>query len=79
VLRTHQRCQFREQKLRHGEQVALALHHAGELGDVGLQPILFVVLAVVAARFTIISLMLSFKDATSPCASTAIERVKSPL
>ncbi len=36
-------------------------------------------LRVVAARLTIISLMLSFSAATSPCASTAMERVRSPL
>ncbi len=31
--------------MRHGQQIALPLHHAGELGDVGLQPVLLVVLA----------------------------------
>ena len=45
VLRADQRRQFGEQQLRDGQQVALALHHAGELRDVGLQPVLLVVLA----------------------------------
>src|SRR5262249_23116268 len=34
---------------------------------------------VVSLRLRIISLMLSFSFATSPCASTAIERVRSPF
>src|ERR687891_344850 len=34
---------------------------------------------VVSLRLRIISLMLSFNDATSPCAPTVMERVKSPL
>ena len=45
VLRAHQRRQLGQQELRYGQQVALPLHHAGELGDVGLQPVLLVVLA----------------------------------
>src|SRR5579885_2162124 len=44
-LRADERRQLREQQVRHGQQVALALHHAGELGDVGLQPVLIGVLA----------------------------------
>ena len=35
--------------------------------------------SVVSLRLRIISLMLSFSEATSPRASTLIERVKSPL
>ena len=34
---------------------------------------------VVSCRLRIISLMLSFSAATSPCASTVIDRVRSPL
>ena len=34
---------------------------------------------VVSRRFRIISLMLSLSSATSPCASTAMDRVRSPL
>ena len=45
MLRADQRRQLGKQQLRHGQQVALALHHAGELGDVGLQPVLLGVLA----------------------------------
>ena len=36
-------------------------------------------LRVVSLRFAIIWLMLSLSAATSPCASTAIDRVRSPL
>ena len=43
LLRVDQRRQFREQHLAHGDQVALALQHAGELGEVGLQPVLLLV------------------------------------
>ena len=45
MLRADQRRQFGEQQLRDGEQIALALQHAGELGDVGLEPVLIGVLA----------------------------------
>ena len=34
---------------------------------------------VVSRRLMIIWLILSFRDATSPCASTSIDRVRSPL
>ena len=44
VLGAHEWRQLGEQKLRHGKQVALTLHHSGELRDVGFQPVLFVVL-----------------------------------
>jgi hypothetical protein len=43
-----------------GEQVALALQHAAELGQVGLEPVLLVFFSVVSRRLRIISLMLSF-------------------
>ena len=79
VLRIDQRRQFRQQQLRDGQQIALALQHAGEPGDVGLQPVLVGVLARGCRQVPIISLMLSFSAATSPCASTAIDRVRSPL
>ena len=36
-------------------------------------------LSVVSLRFRIISLMLSLSAATSPCASTLMERVRSPF
>ena len=38
-----QRRQLGEQHLTHGVQLALALEHAGELGEVGLQPVLLAV------------------------------------
>ena len=38
-----QRGQFGEQHLAHGVQLALALEHAGELGEVGLEPVLLAV------------------------------------
>src|SRR5579885_2824418 len=44
-LRADARRQLRETQVRPGQQVALALHHAGELGDVGLQPALIGVIA----------------------------------
>ena len=62
-----------------GQQIALALQHAGEPRHVRLQPVLLVFLRVVSLRLAIISLMLSFRAATSPCASTAIDRVRSPF
>ena len=43
LLRVDQRRQLREQQLADGDQVALALEHAGELGEVGLQPVLLLV------------------------------------
>ena len=45
LLRVDQRRQLGEHQLADGEQVALALHHAGEPRDVGLQPVLLGVLA----------------------------------
>ena len=45
MLRANQRRQFGKQKLRDGQQIALPLHHAGEFRDVGLEPVLLVVLA----------------------------------
>ena len=35
ALRIHQGRQLRQQQLRYSEQIALALHHAGELGNIG--------------------------------------------
>ena len=40
LLRVHQRRQLRQDQPRHGQQVALALERAGELGQVGLEPVL---------------------------------------
>ena len=39
-MRVNQRRQLREQQLADGDQVALSLHHATELREVGLQPVL---------------------------------------
>jgi len=44
VLGSDQRRQLRKQELGYGQQVALALHHSSKFRDVGLQPILFIVL-----------------------------------
>ena len=43
LLRVHQRRQLGQQHLADGVQLALALQHAGELGEVGLQPVLLAV------------------------------------
>src|SRR5262249_28514513 len=40
-LRVDQRRELGQQKPADGDQIALALQHIGELGEVGLQPILF--------------------------------------
>ena len=40
LLRVDQRGQFGEQHAAHGGEVALALQHAGEAGEVGLEPVL---------------------------------------
>lgn len=45
VLRAHQGRQFGEEQFGHGQQIALTLHHASELGDVGLEPVLVGILA----------------------------------
>ena len=39
-MRIDQRREFGQQRVAQGHQVALALHHAAELGEVGLQPVL---------------------------------------
>ena len=44
LLRADHRRQFRQDQAADGEQVALALQHAAELGEVGLQPVLLGVL-----------------------------------
>ena len=49
------------------------------LREVGLEPVLLGVLLRRLRRLTIIWLMLSLSAATSPCASTSIDRVRSPL
>ena len=43
LLGVDQRRQLGEEHLAHGVQLALALEHAGELGEVGLQPVLLAV------------------------------------
>ena len=43
MLCVDQRSQLGQEHLADGEQVALALQHAGELGHVGLEPVLFLV------------------------------------
>ena len=43
LLRVHERRQLREQHLADGVELALPLEHAGELGEVGLQPVLLAV------------------------------------
>src|SRR5690606_1389781 len=43
LLRIHQRCELAQQHASQGQEVALALHHVGELGQVGLQPVLLAV------------------------------------
>ena len=40
LLRIHQRREFGQQQPADGGQIALALQHVGELGEVGLQPVL---------------------------------------
>ncbi len=40
LLRIDQRRQFGQQHAAHGGQIALALQHAGEAGEVGLEPVL---------------------------------------
>ena len=51
-------------------QLALPLEHAGELGQVGLQPVLLAVALGGLAQVRIIVLMLSLSCATSPRVST---------
>ena len=70
LLRADQRRQFGKQHLPDREQIALSLQHAGEFGDVRLEPILFLLRSVVSRRLSIIVLMLSLSSATSPRAST---------
>ena len=41
LLRVDERSKFREQHASHGGEFALTLQHAGEAGEVGLEPILF--------------------------------------
>ena len=43
LLRVDQRRELREQELADRDEIALALEHAGELGEVGLQPVLLLV------------------------------------
>ena len=43
MLRVHQRHQLRQHQLRNGQQVPLSLHHARELREVGLEPVLLVI------------------------------------
>ena len=44
ILRVHQRRELGHDEVRHGREVALALKHAAEAGEVGLEPILLGVL-----------------------------------
>ena len=44
ILRVHQRRELRHDQVRHGREVALALEHAAEAGEVGLEPILLGIL-----------------------------------
>ena len=44
-LRAHQGSQFGQKRTGYRQQIALALHHAGELGNVSLQPVLIGILA----------------------------------
>ena len=43
LLRMDQRSKFRKQHLADGDQIALALQHAGEFRQIGLQPVLLLV------------------------------------
>ena len=79
VLRADERRQLGHDQPRHRLEVALALQHAGEAGQVRVEPVLLrVPLASSRGGCAIIWLMLSLSSATSPCASTVIERVRSP-
>ena len=44
ILRVHQRRELGHDQVRHGREVALALEHAAEAGEVGLEPILLRIL-----------------------------------
>ena len=78
VLRADQRDQLVHDQLGHHGQVPVALHHPRDLGQVGLQPVLLLVGPDGLAQRWTIALMLSLSSATSPCASTEIDRVRSP-
>ena len=78
VLRVDQRRELVEHLARDGEQIALALQHAREPREVGLEPVLLLVDRVVSASVRIIWLTLSLSSATSPRASTVIDWVRSP-
>ena len=60
-------------------QVAVALEHGADPGQVGLEPVLLLVARASSRdRLAIIWLMLSFSSPTSPAASTVMVRVRSP-
>jgi hypothetical protein len=79
ALRVHHRRQLGEDQSSHREQVALALQHAAELGEVGLEPVLLRVLERGLAQVADHLVGGVLEDATSPRASTLISRVRSPL
>jgi len=56
----------------------VTLQRTGEIREVALEPVLLGVLACRGGEVVIISLMLSFRAATSPLASTRSIAVRSP-
>ena len=64
VVRGDQRGQVGEDELRHGREVALALEHAAELGQVGLEPVLLHVLAGGVAQVAdhLVDVVLELRD-----------------
>ena len=79
LLRGHDRGQLREDQASDGQEVALALKHAAELGEVRLEPVLLAVLQrrVLQVADHLVDVVLQGGDL--PRASTLIDRVRSPF
>ena len=70
--------QLRQDHLAHRDEILLALQHAAEFGEIGLERPARCFSASYRADW-IISLIVSLSAATSPCACTVIERVRVAL
>src|SRR6202022_3619828 len=78
VLRGNDRGKLRQDQAADRMKALLALEHPAELGGFGFHQSSSGFFPVVSRKFLIISLAVSFNAATSPRASTVIDRVRSP-
>jgi len=79
LLSVHERRQLRQHQLGYRHQVGVTLQHARKFREVGLEPVLLVVLEGRALEIADHLVDVVLQDRHFPIASTVIDRVRSPF